>query len=123
LVEKRKTLTTKAQRHQGKIHREVREIREKRLSPRRHKGHKGRNAKKEDARRWIGPSVVCVMRGHKGKILTTEITEDTEERYSPQRRRGTEEVIRGKDARQRHRGHGGKKAMICALFVLALGHP
>jgi hypothetical protein len=41
LAEKRKTLTTKAQRHQGKIHREVREVREERLSPRRHRGHKG----------------------------------------------------------------------------------
>jgi hypothetical protein len=30
LVEKRKTLTTKAQRHQGKIHREGREAREER---------------------------------------------------------------------------------------------
>jgi hypothetical protein len=38
LVEKRKTLTTKAQRHQGKTHREVREIREERFH---HKGAKG----------------------------------------------------------------------------------
>jgi hypothetical protein len=48
-------------------------------SPQRHKGHEGRNAKKEDARRWIGSSVVRVVRGHKGKMLTAEITEDTEE--------------------------------------------
>jgi hypothetical protein len=42
LVEKRKTLTTKAPRHQGKNHREVREVREeKTFSPPRHKGHKG----------------------------------------------------------------------------------
>jgi hypothetical protein len=41
LAEKRKTLTTKAQRHQGKTHREDGEVREERLSPRRHKGHKG----------------------------------------------------------------------------------
>ncbi len=46
-VEKRKTLTTKAQRHQGKIHREDGEVREKRFH---HKGH----------------------RGHEGKMFTTE---------------------------------------------------
>jgi hypothetical protein len=59
--------------------REVREVREeKTFSSQRRKGHKGRNAKKEVARRWIGSSTVRVMRGHKGKIFTTEITEGTE---------------------------------------------
>ena len=50
----------------------------KNISPQSRKGHEGRNAKKEVARRWIGSSVVRVVRGHKGKILTAEITEDTE---------------------------------------------
>jgi hypothetical protein len=54
----------------------------KRHSPPRHRGHKGRNAKKEVAWRWIGSSVVRVVRGHKGKILTTEITENTEEKQA-----------------------------------------
>jgi hypothetical protein len=71
--------TTKAPRHQGKTHREIREVREeKTFSPQRRKGHEGRNAKKEVARRWVGSSVVRVMRGHKAKMITTEITEDTE---------------------------------------------
>jgi hypothetical protein len=40
LAEKRKTLTTKAQRHQGKTHREVREVREERFTTKapRHEG-------------------------------------------------------------------------------------
>jgi hypothetical protein len=33
--------TTKAPRHQGKIHREVGEEREERFSPQRHRGHEG----------------------------------------------------------------------------------
>jgi hypothetical protein len=33
---------------------------------------------KDCAQGLIEPAVVCVMRGHKGKILTTEITEDAE---------------------------------------------
>jgi hypothetical protein len=69
-VEKRKTLTTKAQRHQGKIHREVREEREKRFSPQR-----------------------------------------------------SQRAQRGKDARQKHRGHGEKRAMVCGLSLLDLGPP
>jgi hypothetical protein len=42
---------------------------------------------------------------------------------SPQRRRGTEEVIRGKDASHKRRGHGGKRAVACGLSVLDLGRP
>jgi hypothetical protein len=68
LVEKRKTLTTKAPRHQGKNHREVREVKE-------------------------------------------------EKTFSPQR------AQRGKDARQKRRGHKGKRAVACGLSVLDLGPP
>jgi hypothetical protein len=72
----KKTLTTKAQRHKGKTHREAREVREER-----------------------------------------------EKRFSPQRRRGAEEVIRGKDARAKRQGHGGKRAVVCGLSVLDSAHP
>jgi hypothetical protein len=108
LVEKRKTLTTKAQRHQGKIHREDGEAREGRpilweASPdadtaegrekeqfttentedtkgKRCKGQAPRTRRKEGYGLWIirpcfRPSVVRVVRGHKGKILATENTE------------------------------------------------
>jgi hypothetical protein len=47
-VEKRKTLTTKAQRHQGKIHREDREVREERFHHKGTKGTKGRPRAKDN---------------------------------------------------------------------------
>jgi hypothetical protein len=73
--------TTKAPRHQGKTHREDGEVREERFH---HKGTKDTKAKrckpqaartrrKEGYGLWIirpcfRPSVVCVLRGHGGKI-------------------------------------------------------
>jgi hypothetical protein len=76
-----KILTTEAQRHGGSY------------EGKRCKAEAQRPRRKERCGLWIirpcfRPSVGRVMPGHGGKILTTEITEGTEGRCSPQRRGG-----------------------------------
>jgi hypothetical protein len=96
--------TTKAPRHQGKIHREDGEVREKRAllweaSPDADTAEgREKNIHHRD------------HRGHRGKMFTTEA----------QRHR---EALRGKDARAKRQGHGEKRAVACGLSVLDLGRP
>jgi hypothetical protein len=105
LVEKRKTLTTKAQRHQGKNHREAREVREKRAllweaSPDADTAEgREKNIHHRD------------HRGHGGKMFTTE---------AQRHREASREKMQGASTpRTRRKG----MAMAGNSPLLALGPP
>jgi hypothetical protein len=105
LVEKRKTVTTNAQRHQERrghaIFRRGGPLRPPGVIP-------ATNGRPESD--GAGRFTTKTPR-HQGKNHREdgEVREERAKRFSPQRRRGTEEVIRGKDARQKRRGHEGRE--------------